>query len=216
MNLNEIRNLNPREIPSSPLPIQISILIFGAILILFLGYFLLFSGQWDELKTAEAEEISLKGQFKEKKALALNRVALEEQLKEIELSFGALLKQLPSKSEMDSLLAEINQAGVGRGLQFELFRPRAEVKGPEMAELPIDIKLSGSYQELATFVSDVGQLSRIVTIGDINLAPADKTSQRLSMQAVAKTYRALEPAERPAPVQPKQSAERPAPAQPKR
>ena len=205
MNLNEIRNLNPKEIPSAPLAVQIVILAFGAILIILLAYVLLFSDQMDELDKAKNEEISLKEQYKEKKALALNRGALEEQLKEIELSFGALLKQLPSKSDMDSLLAEINQAGVGRGLQFELFRPGTEVKGSEMAELPIDIKLSGSYQELATFLSDVGQLSRIVTIGNISLLPADKTGQRLTMQAVAKTYRALEATERnPAPEQPKQ------------
>lgn len=203
MNFNEIRNLNPKEIPSAPLPVQIVILVCGSIVILILAYLLLFSGQKEELEKAQAEEVTLKNQFIEKKGKALNRVALEEQLKEIELSFGALLKQLPSKSDMDTLLAEINQAGVGRGLQFELFRPGAEIKGPEMAELPINIKLSGSYQELATFVSDVGQLSRIVTIGNIALVPTDKSGQRLTMQAIAKTYRALEAEERnPAPAQP--------------
>jgi len=104
---------------------------------------------------------------------------------------------------MDALLTEINQAGIGRGLQFELFRPNGEVKTTEMAEVPIAIKLTGSYSDLAAFVSDVAQLSRIVTIGDISLTPGQgKDAARMTMEATAKTYRALEPEERIAAAQP--------------
>lgn len=192
MNLNDIKNLNPSEIPSAPLPMQLFILVLAAVVVLVIFFFVVVNGQWDSLKEAESQEQSLKETYIEKKKMAINKGELEKQLEEIKLSFGALLKQLPNKSEMESLLTEINQAGVGRGLQFELFRPGAEVNEGEMAVLPISIKLSGSYQELATFVSDVGQLSRIVTIGDISLTPLDKEATRLTMTATAKTYRALE------------------------
>ncbi|XLM21313.1 type 4a pilus biogenesis protein PilO, partial [Chromobacterium piscinae] len=132
--------------------------------------------------------------FIDKKRQAVNLDALEQQLKEIDASFGALLKQLPTKSDMDTLLTEINQAGIGRGLQFDLFKPGTEIRSTEMAEVPITIRLTGTYNDLAAFVNDVAQLSRIVTISDINLTPTN--GNRLTMDATARTYRALEPGER--------------------
>jgi type IV pilus assembly protein PilO len=124
-----------------------------------LGYFFVLSDQLDKLHNAQQQEEQLKQTFVDKKRQAINLEALQQQLKEIQLSFGALLKQLPTKAEMDALLTEINQAGIGRGLQFDLFRPSGEVKTAEMAEVPIAIRLTGSYNDLAAFVSDVAQLA---------------------------------------------------------
>lgn len=156
----------------------------------------MFSSIQDEIAQAKLKEEELRQTFIDKKRQASNLAALENQLKQIETSFGTLLKQLPSKSEMDALLTEINQAGIGRGLQFELFRPATEVKTDQMAEMPIQIRLTGTYNELAAFATDVSQLSRIVTIGDISLTPADAKNSRLVMMATAKTYRALEAEEK--------------------
>ncbi|MBA4708048.1 type 4a pilus biogenesis protein PilO [Aquitalea aquatica] len=203
MTLDEFRNLDPKEMPNWPLPAQLIVLIFMAGVFLFLGYFFVLSDQMDKLNNAHQQEEQLKQTFIDKKRQAINLEALQQQLKEIQLSFGALLKQLPTKADMDALLTEINQAGIGRGLQFELFRPSGEVKTAEMAEVPIAIRLTGTYSDLAAFVSDVAQLSRIVTISDISLTPGQgKDAPRMTMEATAKTYRALEPEERIAAAQP--------------
>lgn len=196
MTLDEFRNLDPKDIPNWPLPAQGFILALFATAFVVLGYFFVLSDQLDQLHGAQQKEEQLKQTFLDKKRQAINLEVLQKQLKEIEQSFGALLRQLPTKSDMDKLLTEINQAGTGRGLQFELFKPNPEVKTAEMAELPITIKLSGSYSDLAAFVSDVAQLSRIVTIGEISLNPGTGKEPRLTMDAIAKTYRALEPQER--------------------
>ncbi|KZE33475.1 type IV pilus inner membrane component PilO [Crenobacter luteus] len=195
MTYDDIRNLDPKDLPNWPLPAQLGALAAIALVIFLLGYYLVLGDQLDRLEAGRQQEETLKQSFVDKKRQAINQAALEAQLKEIQQSFGALIKQLPTRSEMESLLTEINQAGIGRGLQFELFRPGTEIKSPEMAELPIDIRLSGSYDELAAFASDVGQLSRIVTLNNIVLTPIAGKEHRLSMQAVAKTYRALEPQE---------------------
>lgn len=209
MTLDELRSLDPKDIPNWPLPAQAGALTFLIALIVFLGYFLVLGDQLDTLNNAQRQEEQLKQTYLDKKRQAINLAALEQQLVEIQRSFGALLKQLPNKSEMDSLLTEINQAGIGRGLQFELFRPGGEVKSAEMAELPISIRLTGNYKELASFVSDVGQLSRIVTLGDIKLIPQDAkpgaASPRLTLEATAKTYRSLEPEERLAAINKKEA-----------
>jgi len=196
MTLDELRNLDFKDMPNWPLQGQLAALA-GMILLILLGaYFLVFSAVQDEIEQARLQEEQLRQTYVDKKRQASNLAALENQLKQIETSFGTLLKQLPSKSEMDALLTEINQAGIGRGLQFELFRPAGEVKTDQMAELPIQIRLTGTYNELAAFVTDVSQLSRIVTIGDISLTPTDAKGNRLVMMATAKTYRALEAEEK--------------------
>ncbi len=196
MTLDELRNLDFKDMPNWPLQGQLAALA-GMILLILLGaYFLVFSTVQDEIEQARLQEEQLRQTYVDKKRQASNLAALENQLKQIETSFGTLLKQLPSKSEMDALLTEINQAGIGRGLQFELFRPAGEVKTDQMAELPIQIRLTGTYNELAAFVTDVSQLSRIVTIGDISLTPTDAKGNRLVMMATAKTYRALEAEEK--------------------
>jgi len=193
MTLDELRHLNPRDIPTWPLTGQAIALGLMAVLVVALGYFFVLSDQLTKLDSVKAEEETLKQSYVDKRRQVVNKAALEAQLKEIEHSFGKLIKQLPTKSQMDSVLTEINQAGTGRGLQFELFRPGNEIKSAEMAELPIDIRLSGTYDQLANFASDLGRLSRIVTLSNISLAPvSEKESGRLSLQATAKTYRALE------------------------
>lgn len=196
MTLDELRNLDFKDMPNWPLQGQLAALFGMVVLILLAAYFLVFSTVQDEIEQARLQEEQLRQTYIDKKRQASNLAALENQLKQIEVSFGTLLKQLPSKSEMDALLTEINQAGIGRGLQFELFRPAAEVKTDQMAELPIQIRLTGTYNELAAFVTDVSQLSRIVTIGDISLTPTDPKGSRLVMMATAKTYRALEAEEK--------------------
>jgi type IV pilus assembly protein PilO len=129
--------------------------------------------------------------FLEKKKLAVNLEAYKQQRAEIEQSFGALLKQLPNKSEMDALLIDINQAGLGRGLAFELFKPAERENLTEFyAELPVNIKVTGNYHDLGAFASDVAKMPRIVLLTDLKLDPP--TGNVLSMEAVAKTYRYLD------------------------
>lgn len=199
MTLDELRRLDPKDIANWPGPAQLIFLSILIVAIVVLGYFGVLAGQSEVLDQGRAREEELKQAFLDKKVKAVNLDAYRQQLAEIQESFGALLKQLPSKAEMETLITEINQAGVGRGLQFELFRPApTEVKTTEFAERPIDIKLTGTYHDLAAFASDVAQLSRIVTIDEIQLtAPAptqvkEAATGALTLQAIAKTYRALD------------------------
>ncbi|MBX9296453.1 type 4a pilus biogenesis protein PilO [Chromobacterium vaccinii] len=196
MTLDELRALDPKDMPNWPLQAQMLMLFLLLLLVVGLGYFFVLGEQLDKLNQSRQQEATLKQTFIDKKRQAVNLDALEQQLKEIDASFGALLKQLPTKSDMDTLLTEINQAGIGRGLQFDLFKPGAETRTAEMAEVPITIRLTGSYNDLAAFVNDIAQLSRIVTIGEISLTPSGNKDSRLIMDATARTYRALEPGER--------------------
>lgn len=193
MTIDELRNIDFKDLPNLSAKVQVASLALMLLLILIAAQFLIFAGQQDEFAALEQQELQLKEQFLDKKRQAINLSALEAQLVQIESSFGTLLKQLPSRSEMDALLTEINQAGIGRGLQFELFRPGSESKNEQMAILPIQIRLSGSYEELTTFVYDVSRLSRIVTIHDISLTPTGKRGEdQLAMLATARTYRSLD------------------------
>ncbi|MBX9266419.1 type 4a pilus biogenesis protein PilO [Chromobacterium violaceum] len=194
MTLDELRALDPKDMPNWPLQAQGLMMFLLLLLVVGLGYFFVLGEQLDKLNQSRQQEATLKQTFIDKKRQAVNLDALEQQLKEIDASFGALLKQLPTKSDMDTLLTEINQAGIGRGLQFDLFKPGGETRTAEMAEVPITLRLTGTYNDLAAFVNDVAQLSRIVTIGEISLTPTG--GNRLTMDATARTYRALEPGER--------------------
>lgn len=188
MNLDEFKNLNLKDPGSWPWGPKMALL--GGILLAFivLGFFLDWKGQWDELDNAKHQEITLKQTFLEKKKEAVNLVFYKNQLKEIEKSFGALLKQLPNRSEMEALLVDINQAGIGRGLQFDLFRPaQKETITEYYDELPIQIKVTGSYHDIGAFASDLAQLPRIVTLGNISIVP--KSDGMLTMNATVKTYR---------------------------
>jgi type IV pilus assembly protein PilO len=148
----------------------------------------------DELAAGADQEVKLKDQYKDKMQLAVNLDLYRQQLREIDNSFGALLKQLPNKSQMDALLVDINQAGLGRGLQFELFKPAPQETMKDFyAELPINIRVTGSYHDMGQFASDIAQLSRIVTLNDIAIAPGSgKDSSVLAMDTIAKTFRYLD------------------------
>jgi type IV pilus assembly protein PilO len=191
MTLDELRRLNPRDIGSWPALPKLGALVLLLILLLAGGFFLDWSNQWDELKAARAKEDTLRSQFLDKKRQAINLEAYRKQLADIEQSFGAMLKQLPNRSEMEALLSDINQAGLGRGLQFELFKPAAgEIASDFYAELPIQIKVMGNYHDVGAFASDVSQLSRIVTLNNIALG-LDKDGN-LIMDATARTFRYLD------------------------
>jgi type IV pilus assembly protein PilO len=190
MTLDDIRRLNFREAGNWPLLPKIAVLGLLVLLILAAGAFFDWKDQLDALDRAQDEEAKLRVSYTEKKAKAVNLELYVQQLKEIEQAFGALLKQLPNKSEMDALLTDINQAGLGRGLQFELFRPAARERMADFyAELPITVKVTGTYHDMGAFASDVAQLPRIVTLNDIGIVNDKGT---LVMDATAKTYRYLD------------------------
>src|SRR5882672_5490043 len=154
------------------------------------GFFADTQGQIDELERGAAEETKLKEDYLDKKKQAVNLDLHRQQLREIDTQFGALLRQLPNKSQMDALLVDINQAGLGRGLQFDLFKPApSEITREFYAERPISVKVTGSYHDMGAFASDVGQLPRIVTLNDVTIT-ADKGT--LAMDATARTFRYLD------------------------
>jgi type IV pilus assembly protein PilO len=190
MNLDELRRLSFRDTGNWPLLPKIAVLLAIFVLILTAGYFLDWRDQWESLEVAQAEEEKLKVQYGQKKAKAINFELYVQQLSEVEQSFGALVKQLPNRSEIDALLTDINQAGLGRGLQFELFKPAVQEKMADFyAELPIRIRITGTYHDMGAFASDVAQLPRIVTLNDVVIAN-DKGV--LSLDAEAKTFRYLD------------------------
>jgi type IV pilus assembly protein PilO len=156
-----------------------------------LGYFGIWQGQLEELETGKASETRLKQDYLNKKRQAVNLDLHKQQLREIDTQFGALLKQLPNRSQMDALLVDINQAGLGRGLQFELFKPAARETVREFyAELPINVRVVGVYHDMGAFASDVGQLSRIVTLNNV-VIKATKGGN-LVMDVTARTFRYLD------------------------
>jgi type IV pilus assembly protein PilO len=158
------------------------------------GYFVDTQGQIEELERGRGEEAKHKQNYLNKKKQAVNLDLHRQQLREIDTQFGALLRQLPNKSQMDALLVDINQAGLGRGLQFELFKPAPNENVREFyAELPIQVKVVGTYHDMGAFASDVGQLSRIVTLNDVKI-DASKDGN-LTMEAIARTFRYLDDAE---------------------
>lgn len=189
MNLDELKNLNPKT--PGAWPWSAKLLAFGVAFVgvVAAGALLDWQDQWESLKNAKAQEATLKETFLAKKRQAVNLDLIKKQLVETQESFGALLKQLPNKSEMDALLTDINQAGLGRGLQFDLFRPGEESIKGAFAEQPIAIKLTGSYDDLGKFSSDISKLPRIVTLNEIAIAQAGGT---LTMDATAKTFRYLD------------------------
>jgi type IV pilus assembly protein PilO len=156
------------------------------------GYFIDTSSQIEDLEKLRGEEGRLKEQYLDKKRQAINLDLHRQQLREIDTQFGALLRQLPNRSQMDALLVDINQAGLGRGLQFELFRPApGEITREFYAERPITVRVTGSYHDMGAFASDVGQLPRIVTLNDVSIS-ADPKGGVLTMDATARTFRYLD------------------------
>ncbi|MBK7493765.1 MAG: type 4a pilus biogenesis protein PilO [Nitrosomonas sp.] len=189
--LIELRQLDINQAGSWPVAFKIAALVILFIVIVIAGHFLVWQDQTETLEKIQAEEETLKNTYLLKKRSAVNLPALRAQLEEIEQSLSAMLKQLPDKSEMEALLVDINQAGLGRGLQFELFKPaEKETINAFYAELPVSIRVTGGYHDIGAFASDIARLPRIVTLNDISIAPA--TDGKLVLDAVAKTYRYLD------------------------
>ena len=189
--MEDLKTLDPKQPGNWPWLIKVGAFLLIFIVIQVGAYFLLWQGQQEEIEKGQADVVKQKETFLEKKRLAVNLEAYKQQRAEIEQSFGALLKQLPNKSEMDALLIDINQAGLGRGLAFDLFKPSEKENFTEFyAELPVNIKVTGQYHDLGAFASDVAKMPRIVLLTDLKLDPPKDGV--LSMEAVAKTYRYLD------------------------
>lgn len=188
---DDFRFMNPNDPGSWPLIPKISTLVGLFVAIVAAGWWFVWNDQFAELETKEREEQTLKQQYLDKKRQAVNLDLYVQQLAEIDRSFGALLKQLPDKSEIEALLIEINQAGLGRGLQFELFKPGQELIKDFYAELPITVKINGGYHDFGAFAADIAKLPRIVTLNNISITPV-KDGGQLSLDATTKTFRYLD------------------------
>ena len=191
MNIQDLKALDPKRPGDWPWPVKVGALVLIFIVIQGLAYAFVWKDQAEQIDKGRQDVAKLKETFLEKKKLAVNLEAYKQQRQEIEQAFGALLKQLPNKSEMDALLIDINQAGLGRGLAFELFKPAEKENVTEFyAELPVNIKVTGNYHDLGAFASDVAKMPRIVLLTDLKIDPPKDGT--LTMEAVAKTYRYLD------------------------
>jgi type IV pilus assembly protein PilO len=192
--LEELQTLDPRDPGRWPLPIRIgAVAVWFVVLTLGLSYVFVWQKQRPELQQREAQEVELRKEFREKHAKAVNLEVYKQQLTDIERSFGALLRQLPGKTEVPNLLVDISQTGLASGLEEKLFQPGNEMKRDFYAELPIRIRLSGSYHEFGEFVSGIAALPRIVTLHDIDIKPESKDAyDSLTLDLTAKTYRYLD------------------------
>jgi type IV pilus assembly protein PilO len=201
---SQFRSLNPNEPGQWPMLPKIVTWAFVAVLMVVLGWFFLLSSAHDDLDGERSKEPALKSDYRNKLGQAVNLAELRKQKLQVEEYVTQLEKQLPGKAEMDALLSDINQAGLGRGLQFELFKPGQVVVKDYYAELPISIKVSGRYHDIGAFAGDIANLSRIVTLHNLNITSAAKDasgsnggagSGALLMEATARTYRYLDPNE---------------------
>jgi type IV pilus assembly protein PilO len=186
----QFRGLNGRHPGQWPVVPRVLSGVGVFFLVLVIGWFFYWSDQQDGLSAGEQKEVQLKEQYKSKIQQAINLAALRKQKEQVAESVVSLEKQLPSKAEMDALLSDINQAGLGRGLQFELFKPGQVVVKDYYAELPINIKVTGSYHDVGSFASDIANLPRIVTLNNMSLATGKDGT--LSLDAIAKTFRYLD------------------------
>lgn len=189
---SQFRGLNPNEPGQWPMLPKIATWIGLAILMIVVGWFLLLSGADEQLQTERDKEPTLKQDYRSKLAQAVNLEELRKQKLQVEEYVTQLEKQLPGKAEMDALLSDINQAGLGRGLQFELFRPGQVLVREYYAELPIALRVTGRYHDIGNFAADVANLSRIVTLHNLTISGAKDASGLLSMDATARTYRYLD------------------------
>lgn len=188
--ITDFRLMNPSDPGAWPLIPRITVLLGIFLVILLAGWLLLWNDQLTELDEKKLQEEVLKKEFVEKKRKALHLDLYTQQLDEIDRSFGALLKQLPNKSEIEALLIEVNQAGLGRGLQFELFRPGQEQIKDFYAELPIAVKINGAYHDFGAFSADIAKLPRIVTLNNISISAVK--DGMLTLDATTKTFRYLD------------------------
>ena len=193
---SQFRGLNAREPGQWPTLPKLAAWMGAALAVVVLGWFVVLSTAAEELQSERDREPGLKADYRNKLAQAVNLTELRKQKLQVQEYVTQLEKQLPGKAEMDALLSDINQAGLGRGLQFELFRPgQVEVK-EYYAELPITIRVTGRYHDIGSFAADVANLSRIVTLHNLNIAPVPRDSSGiLAMDATARTYRYLDTSE---------------------
>ena len=206
--LSEFRGLTLDNVGAWPMVPRIALWLFVVAACAVGGWFGLWSGQKEQLEQLQAEEIKLKEEYRSKLQQAINLDELRKQREQVSQFVLTLEKQLPSKSEMDALLSDINQAGVGRGLDFELFRPGQTNVREYYAELPIAVKLAGKYHDLGAFASDIANLPRIVTLNNLNVTTG--RTGNLALDATAKTYRYLDPEELAAQRKAKEPAKGPA------
>jgi type IV pilus assembly protein PilO len=197
MNFEEIQHhLEPENIGRAPLSVKLSILVLIFVAVIGLGLYFDTKDQFTQLERHEKKEIELRGEFKLKADRAAKLELYKVQLAEMRISFGALLRQLPEKTDVESLLVDVSQTGLASGLEIKRFKPSAEEKKGFYAELPITLEVTGSFHQLASFISGIAALPRIVTISNLKLSPIasndNKPQGKLSMSATAKTYRYLQ------------------------
>jgi len=190
---DQFKNLDPQNPGAWPFLIQCVAGLGLFVVVVFLGFYLNINSQRDDLANAQSKEVNLKTTFEKKQKQAANLNALKDQMKEMEQSFGDMLRQLPNKTEVPGLIVDISQTGLASGLQFVLFQPQREHKAEFYAELPIKIEVTGTYHQFGEFISGIAALPRIVTTHDIQIKKLK--GGELQMSAVAKTYRALEEGE---------------------
>lgn len=195
--LDDLKSLDPNDPGRWPLPVRAgTVALCFVVLAALLFYFFVWSDQKPRLDQAAAEETQLRNTFESKHSKAVNLAVYQQQLADIERSFGALLRQLPGRTEVPSLLVDISQVGVGAGLEEKLFQPADEIKKDFYAELPIKIRLTGSYHQMGEFVSGIAALPRIVTLHEMTIKSDNKDAyDQLSFELTAKTFRYLDDAE---------------------
>jgi type IV pilus assembly protein PilO len=194
--LGQFRDLNPNQPGQWPLLPRLTVWAVVALIVVVVGWFVELSSQADDLQAARDKEPSLKNEYKTKLAQAINLDALKKQKEQVQIYVTQLEKQLPGKAEMDALLTDINQAGVGRGLVIDQFIPGQTETKEYYAELPIAIRVTGRFHDIGAFAADIAALSRIVTLHNLSISPDAKSNgASLSMEATARTYRYLDPAE---------------------
>jgi type IV pilus assembly protein PilO len=187
--IDDLKNLDPNNPGQWPLPVQLALCAIILGIVLFAGYKFDISKQLGQRDKLKQDEVGLREKYEEKQKKVANLDELKEQMKEMQQSFGEMLRLLPNKTEVDALIVDISQEGLSAGLEFDLFRPRGEAPSEFYVETPIDISVRGTYHQLGEFISGVAALPRIVTTHNLNIS---KSQDRLTMTAVAKTYRALD------------------------
>jgi type IV pilus assembly protein PilO len=187
---SQFSNLDPRDPAAWPSLPRYGLFLLTALVVIIVLWFLWLSGSQDALQAEQAKEVKLREDYKTKLTKAVNLDVLKKQREQVQQYVTQLEKQLPSKAEMDALLSDINQAGLGRSLQFDLFRPGQVAVKEYYAELPIALKVTGRYHDIGAFASDIANLSRIVTLNNLSIVP--KTDGALSLESTAKTFRYLD------------------------
>ena len=199
MNLQELNELDFSNIGVWPMPVKIVLVLIACVLVAVAGYYFDTESQLKRLDNVEKKEMQLRKDFEVKQAKAANLEAYRKQLEEMKQSFGTMLRQLPNRTEVAELLVDVSQTGLASGLEFELFKPQAEVPREFYAELPIQIKVTGEYHEFGNFISGLAALPRIVTIHNVRMSKQAAGQKQdggeksgLILEATAKTYRYLD------------------------